>query len=157
MTNMNDDDFEVLHPMEGFNLGNFLPFQLSSLHRATQALLASALDQCGMTIAHWRICLCLAKSGPSTLNDIVNFTRLPQSTISRAVARLDERGLVNSRRNSSDRRIAAIEITELGRSKLAQAIATVEARCREAFDQEPGQMETLSTMLASVIARLPTR
>lgn len=52
------------------------------LSRLTQTLLAATLGQSGTTVAQWRVYLCLSKRGPSHLNGIADFTKLPQSSLS---------------------------------------------------------------------------
>lgn len=137
-----------------FDLKQFIPARLSALARLSQGLLASALGQCDMTIAHWRVYLCLAKCGPSTLNQIVAFTKLPQSSLSRSIARMSERGMVSNARNEHDRRYALIEITDEGRKQLAEAIRIVTATCDRALALRPDQEESFLSTLNDLIWRL---
>jgi len=108
-----------------FDLMTFLPHRLAILSRLTQVMLGSVLDASGLTIAQWRVYLCLVQLGPSTLNRIADFTQLPQSSLSRSVARMAERNLVRNARNEEDRRLLHIEITDEGRAQLNRAIRSI--------------------------------
>jgi|GEM_PF-2693793 len=120
-----------------FDLMNFLPHRLAILSRVTQVMLASVLDASGLTIAQWRVYLCLAQLGPSTLNSIAEFTQLPQSSLSRSVARMAERNLVRNTRNEGDRRLLRIEITDEGRAQLNQAIRAIREDWANVFADAP--------------------
>lgn len=140
--------------MDDFDLSTFLPYRLALLSRAVQSLLSSALEECGLTVAQWRVYLCLVRKGPSTLNDVVAFTRLPQSSLSRSIARMDEKGLVRSRRNPADRRHSVIEITPAGRQQLAVAIEAVNRTCDDALSLAPEERARFGKTVESLIDRL---
>ncbi|TAJ70298.1 MAG: MarR family transcriptional regulator [Phenylobacterium sp.] len=136
------------------DLSTILPYRLAILSRAVQSLLAASLDECGLTVPQWRVFLCLANRGPSTLNDVVEFTKLPQSSLSRTIARMDERGMVRSRRNPEDRRRSEIEITEGGRRQLQAAIEAVNRRCEAALALSPDERVGFQTTVEDLIQRL---
>lgn len=138
----------------GFELGAFLPHKLSVLSRLTQDLLASTLGQAGMTVAQWRVYLCLLTQGPSHLNGIADFTRLPQSSLSRSIAQMAERGLVRNARNESDRRIARIELTEEGREHLAQLTADIQASCEAVFRMDGAEEARFLKTVDELVDRL---
>lgn len=142
------------HP---FDLAGFLPYKLSVLSRLTQDLLASALVEAGVTIAQWRVYLSLAKQGPSHLNGIADFTMLPQSSLSRSIAQMADRGLVHSVRNENDRRLAQIELTSQGRKQFEQLTVAIQTACEAAFAMdEPEEVKFLGT-IDELIARLSSR
>ncbi|QTH20223.1 MarR family transcriptional regulator [Rhizorhabdus wittichii] len=126
-----------------FNLEMFLPHRIACLHDLTQTVLAGALSELGLTVAHWRVLHCLAQLGPSDLNSIAAFTVLQQSTLSRSVAKLGQFGLVSIDRLEGDRRHLDVLITEKGLAKLSEAIDIVTTRLRETFslsDREEGSL-----------------
>lgn len=134
-----------------FNHRDFLPAQISRLSSLTQQLLASALSQCKLTIPQWRILVCLAERGASTLNDIVVFTRLPQSTLSRAVARLEEHGTVVSCPNVQDRRKVDVRLTDSGHELFLAARTIVIERCEAAIPISGDELIALKATLRSLI------
>lgn len=137
-----------------FELANFLPYKLSALSRLTQKLLASTLSQSGLTVAQWRVYLCLASKGPMHLNGIADFTHLPQSSLSRSIAQMDERGLVRNARDKSDRRISRIELTPEGRRRVAELTAAMDAACQSAFQMNPTEEAGFLKTLDALIGRL---
>jgi DNA-binding MarR family transcriptional regulator len=139
---------------ETFDLEAFLPHKLSSLSRLTQDLLAATLGQSGMTVAQWRVYLCLARQGPSHLNGIAAFTYLPQASLSRSIGQLATRGLVRNGRNSSDRRIARIELTPEGRRHFERLTVEIDDACRSAFRMRPEEQKRLLRTIDKLIARL---
>ncbi|WP_169457924.1 MarR family winged helix-turn-helix transcriptional regulator [Ottowia thiooxydans] len=139
------------HP---FDLETFLPYKLSVVSRLTQGLLASALGKSGVTIAQWRVYLCLTKLGPMHLNGIADFTLLPQSSLSRSIAQMDERGLVRNARNENDRRISRVELTPEGRKHFELLTVAMNEACDAVFDMEPSQLAEFVLTIDKLIARL---
>jgi DNA-binding MarR family transcriptional regulator len=133
---------------------DYLPAQLARLSALAQGMLASALAQCDMTVAHWRILICLVERGPSSLNEVVDFTHLPQSSLSRSVARLEERRAVSGKRDADDRRRMTIEITDAGRAMLDAAAAVVDRNVNEALPLPPEELERFKSTLRYLIERL---
>lgn len=140
-----------------FDLSNFLPHRLAILSRLTQVMLASVLGASGLTIAQWRVYLCLVEQGPSTLNSIAEFTQLPQSSLSRSVARMAERNLVRNLRNEDDRRLSHIEITAEGRAQLNQAIRAIEDDWANVFATAPVDEQKFLRTVNKLIDHLATQ
>jgi DNA-binding MarR family transcriptional regulator len=141
-------------PDPGFDLSSFLPYRLSALSALTQRLLEVTLARGGVTIAQWRVFLCLVTKGSCTLNEVVAFTHMPQSSLSRSIAAMHERGLVRNARNPTDRRIARIEITPKGRRAFAVLTESIEAACTDAFRLNPVEEALLIRRLDELIRRL---
>jgi DNA-binding MarR family transcriptional regulator len=139
---------------QDFELATFLPHKLSTVSRLTQALLASVLRQSGLTIAQWRVYVCLASKGPMHLNGIADFTQLPQSSLSRSIAQMAERGLVENGRHENDRRISCIELTEMGRREFQRLAVSMDAACAEVFQMSGSEREAFMRTLDQLIARL---
>lgn len=139
-----------------FDLMTFLPHRLAILSRLTQVMLSSVLDAPGLTIAQWRVYLCLAQLGPSTLNSIADFTQLPQSSLSRSVARMAERNLVRNARNEGDRRLLHIEITDKGRAQLNKAIRSIREDWTNVFANAPVDEKTFLKTVNKLIDHLST-
>lgn len=114
-----------------FDLENFVPYTVSTLSRQFAALLEEALKKQDLTLSNWRVLLCLTHYEKRTLNQIVDYTLLPQSTLSRALARMEERGLISRNKNDTDQRNYDIEITELGRDTITKSFKPVLSACEE--------------------------
>lgn len=137
-----------------FDLGTFLPPRLGSLARLTQNLLASVLAESGVSVAQWRVLLCLENRGPSHLNGIAEFTRLPQSSLSRSIAQMAERGLVRNSRNAIDRRIAYIDLTDIGREQHRLLTARMQKVCDEVFSMNPQEEAAFLRTIDHLIDRI---
>ncbi|MBM6594340.1 MarR family winged helix-turn-helix transcriptional regulator [Microvirga pudoricolor] len=98
-------------------LEEFLPYRVNVL----AALTANALSQIyekrfGLTIPGWRIIVTLGQYEFRTARDIANHGVMHKSTVSRAVAVLEKRGLVLRKANADDRREELLELTPEGRA-----------------------------------------
>lgn len=139
---------------EPLDLDMFLPQRISMLARLTQTILASALAKSNLTVPHWRIFHALTHNGPSDLNAIADFTVLPQSSVSRSVARLTEQGLVTSTRAANNRRHLEVAITPKGRETLAQAVRDVREHWHRAFPLQPEEERAFTTYVNGIIDAL---
>jgi DNA-binding MarR family transcriptional regulator len=63
----------------------------------------------------------IERDGPLTLGALAAIERVRPPTITAAVGRLEEQGLVDRRADARDRRFAHVEITSQGRRLLAQS------------------------------------
>ncbi|MET0746335.1 MAG: MarR family transcriptional regulator [Microvirga sp.] len=98
-------------------LEEFLPYRLNVLAGLTSNALAQIYaEQFGLTIPAWRIVVTLGQYGFRTARDIAAHGVMHKSTISRAVAALEKRGLVARRPNADDRREELLALTQEGRA-----------------------------------------
>ncbi|WP_136161211.1 MarR family winged helix-turn-helix transcriptional regulator [Sphingomonas flavalba] len=140
-----------------FNLERFLPHRIARLNDLTQDVLAGALNDLGLTVAHWRVLHCLTQLGPSDLSSIATFTVLQQSTLSRSVAKLGRMGLVSIERFASDRRHLHILITANGLARLSEAIDVVTTRLRQTFPLTGAEQDALILDINRIIDALVVR
>jgi DNA-binding MarR family transcriptional regulator len=95
----------------------FLPYRLNVLAGLTSNALAQIYaDRFGLTIPAWRIVVTLGQYGFRTARDIAAHGVMHKSTVSRAVAALERRGLVARRPNADDRREELLALTEQGQA-----------------------------------------
>ncbi len=132
---------------EEFELEEFVPYIVSTLSRQFATLLEKSLKEKGLSISNWRVLLCLSKYEKRTLNEIVDYTLLPQSTLSRSLNRMEERGLISRTRRRNDHRTYDIEITKVGQATLEDTVQDVKKMCDEPLTiLEPDERENwLST------------
>lgn len=129
------------------------PFRLNHLMAAWNARLEARLAAAGTTFAQWRVAMSLARAGrPLAIIELVTWTLVPHSTLSRQVAAMQRQGLVNRVRHQVDGRAVAITLTPLGRARYREwlALAKDEAevvlgrlngRERKVFDETLDIME----------------
>ncbi len=114
-----------------YDLDNFAPYIVSTLSRLFADLLEKSLRAEGLSVSNWRVLLCLEKHEKRTLNQIVDYTLLPQSTLSRSLARMEERDLITRTRQDEDARTYDIRITEKGSKKIENTFHSVQKACEQ--------------------------
>ncbi|MBK0094253.1 MarR family transcriptional regulator [Erwinia sp. S59] len=143
MDNIKDLDLEL-----------FIPYRLSIVSRLAQALLASALESMDLTVPHWRIFICVNQYGTCTLSQIAEFTRLPQSSLSRSISRMNEKGYLIIDRDLNDKRNMKIEMSTEGVRTFEAAIFSVNDRCNSVLQLDDSEEIRLHKTLDYLIKRL---
>jgi len=106
------------------DLFKFVPFRLNRLAAEVSTELASEYaERHGLDIPEWRILATLGFRGDAcTAQYIAYCTRTHKSTISRAVAHLLDRRLIERVENKDDRRELALQLTRKGRALYEELI-----------------------------------
>lgn len=95
----------------------FLPYRLNvSASLVSNALAQIYAERFGLTIPGWRVIATLGQYGARAGRDIGAHAVMHKSTVSRAVASLEERGLVARRANPHDFREELVALTSEGRA-----------------------------------------
>jgi DNA-binding MarR family transcriptional regulator len=109
-----------------FNLEDFLPFRLNVLaQEVSEQLSAIYAKRFNLDIPQWRILANLASRGEMTAQEVVIVTFSHKSTISRAVAELEARKLIERTKSAKDKRAFAMMLTPKGRKLFAQLMPMV--------------------------------
>ncbi len=98
-----------------FELGRFFPYRLAVLaERVSQAVASVYADRFDLTRAEWRVVAALAANGEMAAKEIGPYSTLDKMQVSRAVARLEDKGAVERREDASDRRAKILRLTAHG-------------------------------------------
>jgi len=89
---------------------------------------ASVTRDLGLSSRQWRTLVSLYRLGPSTASEIVRFSHLDKSQISRAVFDNEKIGLVTQTVDPADRRRAVIALTPAGAKLLEQGLKGTQYR-----------------------------
>ena len=109
-------------------LGNFVPFRLNRLASEVSEHLAGIYrERFGLDIPEWRV---MATVGPATVDPtvgctaqyIASSTRMHKTRVSRAIAHLEERGLMTRVTRSDDRREMELRLTKAGRRMYSELV-----------------------------------
>ena len=93
----------------------FLPYVLNNLaERVSAGLSGIYVDEFQLSIPEWRVIANLAEHSTLNARQIVEFTTMEKSKVSRAVGNLSERGLITQRRAEGDSRAKDLTLTEEG-------------------------------------------
>lgn len=102
----------------------------------------------------------IERDGPLTLGTLAAIERVRPPTITAAVGRLEEQGLVHRRIDARDRRVARVAITSHGRRLLAESrsrkTAYLEQQLAALGADERATLAQAATILERVLEREPS-
>ena len=102
----------------------------------------------------------IERDGPLTLGALAAIERVRPPTITAAVGRLEEQGLVRRRTDARDRRVARVEITSRGRRLLAESrsrkTAYLEQQLAALSADERATLAQAATILERVLEKEPS-
>jgi DNA-binding MarR family transcriptional regulator len=109
-----------------FRLEAFLPYRLNLLAQGvSQQLSAIYAQRFDLDIPQWRILANLASRGELTARAITKITMSHKSTISRAVASLQERKLIERTTDADDKRAFVLRLTPKGKALVSELLPLV--------------------------------
>lgn len=118
--------------MQTFNLETYVPYQLSVLtRRLSRVFAAQCINKFDITIPEWRILAHLSYAGPCSVRDIHRDADLEKSRVSRAVPRLEKRGLIIRDLVSQDRRLINLALSPAGHRLVAEIAPLADSHQRE--------------------------
>ena len=139
---------------EGFRLAAFLPYRVVALGQAMgQGLARQYAEEFGISVPEWRTLALIAQHESVTATRVVAETPMDKATVSRAVAGLIERGLVERVPHASDRRAAVLALSDEGAevfAAVAERALAYEARLLEGFT--PEERAALDRLLSKLSA-----
>lgn len=105
-----------------FDLDAFLPYQLAVLAgRMSRGFAQVYADRFGLTVPEWRVVAHLSRArAPLSVREIHARVDMDKSKVSRAAARLEDRGYVEKRTNPADRRLVELTLSDRGRAVVEQ-------------------------------------
>jgi DNA-binding MarR family transcriptional regulator len=110
-------------PEERFSLHGFLPYQLAVLADYTSTRFAEVYSgKFGLSIPEWRVLATVGERDLLRAKDIEAERHLHKTVVSRAIARLRARGLVELKNNAEDRRESFLLLTAKGRKLYGEII-----------------------------------
>jgi len=96
-------------------LERFLPYRLSVLsNRISQTIANAYADRFGLAVTEWRVIAVLGRYPGLSASEVAERTAMDKVAVSRAVARLLSRGLLQRDTHGGDRRRSVLELSEAG-------------------------------------------
>jgi DNA-binding MarR family transcriptional regulator len=112
-----------------FDLTAFFPYRMAVLaEQVSQAISQVYLDRFELSRAEWRVLAALGSSGAMAARDIGPYSTLDKMQVSRAVARLEQEGLIQRAEDSSDARAKIISLTAAGHALYHRIVPLAQAR-----------------------------
>jgi DNA-binding MarR family transcriptional regulator len=104
-------------------LANFTPFRLNRLATGVSEHLSEVYKRrFGLEIPEWRVIATVGATWTCTAQHIADSTRMHKTRVSRAIAHLVKRGLVERTSNADDRREMELRLTKAGRAMYAELV-----------------------------------
>jgi DNA-binding MarR family transcriptional regulator len=135
-----------------FKLENFLPFRLNILAQEVSLRLSAIYsERFGLDIPQWRILANLASRGDMTAQAIAKLTLSHKSTISRAVAELEGRKLIERITDKTDKRAYVLRMTAKGKTLFAELLPLVLGYEKSLLDRlTAAEVKSLSVALLAL-------
>lgn len=104
-------------------LTNFTPFRLNRLATGVSDHLSEVYKhRFGLEIPEWRVIATVGPAWSCTAQHIADSTRMHKTRVSRAIAHLVKRGLIERTSNADDRREMELRLTKAGRAMHAELV-----------------------------------
>ena len=103
-----------------FNLEDFLPYRLSGAANRGSKRIAKTYAPYKLSRTQWRVMAVLASSEMMTAQMVADKTGMDKTTVSRAVGKMLERGLVKRSASEQDGRSAPLSLSAQGRAMFAK-------------------------------------
>jgi DNA-binding MarR family transcriptional regulator len=114
------------------DLHEFFPYRMALLAEAVSQSVAQVYrERFGLTREEWRVLAALAGAGTVKTGWVIEATTLEKMQVSRAVGRMEEKGLVERLPDPDDGRGWLLRLRQPGRALYAKLVPMVQAR--EAF------------------------
>jgi DNA-binding MarR family transcriptional regulator len=141
-----------LDPGHRWDMATFVPYKVSILAtHFRQAIAELYKPALGITEGEWKVLVTVAHYGPLASSDIGAHMTLDRMTVSRALNRLIDLGLVRRRPHASDQRVSTVSLTASGERSfdtLAREAAALERKALQHFSS------TEKTELLRLIGKL---
>ena len=116
----------------GLELVGFVPYRLNRLAVGVSRHLSDIYrERFGLDVPEWRVMATVGSWHGCTAQHIAESTRMHKTRVSRAVAHLEARELIERASSAADRREREVRLTKAGRRMYAELVPLVLERERE--------------------------
>jgi len=137
------------------NLAAFLPYRLSIVtNRLSRTIAGVYAERFSLTIPEWRIMAVLGQRPGQTADEIGQATEMDKVTVSRAVARMRDKGYLAREVSVEDRRRYNLTLTDSGLAVYARVVPLALSIEAEVLD---GLTEKDRRCLDSILGKLERR
>ena len=142
-------------PAQALDLENFLPYRLSILAQlVSESLHDLYAGPFGLTVTQWRVMAALGRFAPLTASEVGLRTVMDKVAISRAVAGLMKRGLVERATDRADRRRASLRLSARGKAMHGRIVPlALEYEAKLYKSLTPNERQTFNSLSDRLFAR----
>jgi DNA-binding MarR family transcriptional regulator len=137
------------------DLQSFFPYRLAVLAEQVSRSMAEVYaERFGITRDEWRVLAALPERGSIRTAEVIAQATLEKMQVSRAVARLEERGALARERDPEDQRGQLLQLRPAGRRLMAQIAPLVKAREAELLSVlSTAERQALEKAMDKMLAR----
>lgn len=139
-------------PTPDFNLEDFLPYRLSIAANTVSKRIAETYAPYKLSRTQWRVMAVLATCQQMTAQMVADKTGMDKTTVSRAVGKMLERGLVKRCASDQDGRSTPLSLSVAGRemfTKIAPEALRQERELKNMFSDE--DLDKLTSFLNKLL------
>jgi len=136
-------------------LDGFIPYRISVMQQeVSRAIAAAYAEKHGLMRYDWRVMAALGDDQPLSANEVCERTNMDKVQVSRAIARLKKRGLVDQNRTVEDRRRSSLRLTGWGEVIYRDIVPAARAREAELLSVlESYELKQLDNLIAKLYRR----
>ena len=134
-------------------LDDYLPYLLRRADQTLSEAFYAVLTESGVARSEWRVLAVIEELGPLSVLDLTEAALSPQPTVTHAVRRLEDRGLVSRTAGATDRRQRIVAMTADG-SALTQRLMNDARRLESAALADLDELDDLVAGLRHLITSL---
>ncbi len=97
-----------------FDIESALTYRISQLYTRLSTGTTQDLAKFGLVLREWRVMAMLARHEPLSASELVARSPLDKASVSRAIASLEQRGLVSVAPSTEDARVKMLHLTDAG-------------------------------------------
>lgn len=137
---------------EPFELETFFPYLVRLFYRTVNAEIASVYkDDYGLSVQEWRIMAILGQTRKMTAKDIANHSSMDKVVVSRAIKRLEKKGLIAQQPHPADGRQSMLSLRDSGGSIFQELIPKLREKEEELLQPlSADERETLTALMARI-------
>lgn len=144
---------------DGFSLSAFLPYRLSvTTNRISRAFAERYSARFGLSIPEWRVLAVLGSFAPLSSNEVCERTAMDKAKVSRAVAQLARKGLLDRAAHPQDQRLLRLSLSSRGRATFEAVVPIAEQLeaelTAELTAEERAVLDRCLERLAAAVERL---
>jgi len=131
----------------------FVPYLLNRVTSLINIDFTAALRKESMTLTHWRVLAFLHEHDGLGVSALAGATVTDQATLSRALTRMEKRGLVKRRVRDADQRFVEVFLTRAGKQQFGKLLhIALELETRAVSGMSKREIEQLRGSLARLAA-----